>query len=278
MAEVRRGETRGLFVTDLDGTLLRNRRYSPRDVDALKRAGEAGWVRCVATGRNLYSARQAMDPGLPLDYLLFSTGAGVLPWPDGPVVSSGELSASEAAAAFEEMRCRALDFMVHAPVPDNHHFVYFPLGGNGPDFRRRVERYAAFARRGNADAYSARTASQLLAIVGKEAGMELFSDLRSRLANVNVIRTTSPLDGVSTWIEVFPAEISKGIAVRRLAKQLGLDGGGVVAVGNDYNDEDMLESADRAFVVHDAPIDLRDRFTVLESDNPICEALGRLTV
>jgi hydroxymethylpyrimidine pyrophosphatase-like HAD family hydrolase len=126
--------------------------------------------------------------------------------------------------------------------------------------------------------YTPRTASQLLAVVGDGRGRELFADLRSGLGNVNVIRTTSPLDGVSTWIEVFPAGISKGTAIRRLARQLGLEGGSVVAVGNDYNDEDMLESAGLAFVVREAPGDLLARFSVLESDHPISEALDRMAV
>ena len=45
----------GLFVTDLDGTLLRSdRTFAADDLAALRRLGECGVVRVVATGRSLF--------------------------------------------------------------------------------------------------------------------------------------------------------------------------------------------------------------------------------
>jgi hydroxymethylpyrimidine pyrophosphatase-like HAD family hydrolase len=68
----------GLFVTDLDGTLLRSdRTFAPSDVAALRRLGERGVVRVLATGRSLYSFAKVGAAAAPIDYLVFSTGAGM---------------------------------------------------------------------------------------------------------------------------------------------------------------------------------------------------------
>ena len=67
----------------------------------------------------------------------------------------------------------------------------------------------------------------------------------SLLPDLTVIRTTSPLDHRSTWIEVFPREVSKSQAAAWLAARHGIRRGDVCAVGNDYNDRDLLEPRGR---------------------------------
>ena len=70
-----------MVVSDLDGTLRRSDgTFGSEDLTALRRAGDAGVVRVCATGRTLYSCRQALSPEFPIDYLVFSSGAGIVDW------------------------------------------------------------------------------------------------------------------------------------------------------------------------------------------------------
>jgi hydroxymethylpyrimidine pyrophosphatase-like HAD family hydrolase len=70
-------ESRGLFVTDLDGTLLRSdRTFAQSDLKALHRLGELHIIRVIATGRSIFSFNTVVDSALPIDYVIFSTGAG----------------------------------------------------------------------------------------------------------------------------------------------------------------------------------------------------------
>jgi hydroxymethylpyrimidine pyrophosphatase-like HAD family hydrolase len=77
--------------------------------------------------------------------------------------------------------------------------------------------------------------------------------------------TTSPLDGRSRWIEIFPKEVSKALAAVRIAIDLGIPEQAVMAIGNDYNDTDLLKWAARSFVVNDAPEELLALFPVVRS-------------
>jgi hydroxymethylpyrimidine pyrophosphatase-like HAD family hydrolase len=254
-----------LVVTDLDGTLLRpDHSYHPRDLETLHKLGGQGTVRCIATGRSLYSVRQVVPETMPVDYVIVSSGAAILTWPDASLLDRHGMTAPEVARAFAALHGRGLDFMVHDPVPDNHRFAYF-TAIDGPDFRRRIGRYRAYARPADALAFVPAEASQLLAVVdGDAAGAQSWQAVRQDLAGLSVVRTTSPLDGQSIWIEVFPPAVSKSQAAARVALRHGVRAEDTLAVGNDYNDEDLLAWAGTGVVVPDAPQPLRARFRELE--------------
>jgi hypothetical protein len=66
------GRSAGLFITDLDGTLLRSdRTFAATDLAALHRLGDLGIVRVVATGRSIFSFESVRPAGLPVDYVIF---------------------------------------------------------------------------------------------------------------------------------------------------------------------------------------------------------------
>ena len=68
----------GLFITDLDGTLLRSdRTFAAADLAGLRRLGELSVIRVVATGRSMFSFERIRPAGLPIDYVIFSSGAGI---------------------------------------------------------------------------------------------------------------------------------------------------------------------------------------------------------
>ena len=70
-----------IVFTDLDGTLLNSSsQLSPRNRDMLYQLGEQNILRVVATGRSLFSARRVLTMDFPIDYLVFSTGAGIIDW------------------------------------------------------------------------------------------------------------------------------------------------------------------------------------------------------
>lgn len=252
----------GLVVTDLDGTLLRSdRTYDPRDLDTLSELGRRGVVRCIATGRNPYSARQVIAADMPIDYLIFSSGAGTFEWPGQALLERRLMTAVDAERAFGVLAARRLDFMVHDPVPDNHRFTWYAGDGSCEDFRRRISRYREFAREGDRARYQAAPSTQLLAVVeGGQRGEREHRGVRGDLSGLSVVRSTSPLDGLSTWIEVFAPGVCKSSAAAAVAARHGIPRERTLALGNDYNDEDLLDWAGFGAVVAGAPPALRARF------------------
>jgi hydroxymethylpyrimidine pyrophosphatase-like HAD family hydrolase len=121
-------------------------------------------------------------------------------------------------------------------------------------------------------------------VIEPSASASCYASLREALPAFQVIRTTSPLDGSSTWIEIFPAGVSKAEAAAWLREREGRGQSLSVAIGNDFNDLDLLDWADLAFVVSNAPAELRDRYATVASNDDggfsdaVTRALSRATV
>jgi HAD superfamily hydrolase (TIGR01484 family) len=257
-----------MLVTDLDGTLLDSRsQLSAASHTALLRLGEQGIVRVVATGRSLHSALHVLDARTPIDFLVFSSGAGICAWPSGALLATHALRAEQVTRVLAILQRRRLDFMLHRRVPDNHRFLYWSAGGDNPDFARRCARDPDFAELCPARLDADLIASQFLAIEAprvlsqREAlAAELAPDLR-------VVLTTSPLDRESRWLEIFPEHVSKARASAWICERTGVDARRVVALGNDFNDLDLLAWAAHPHVVANAPESMRACYRVVASND-----------
>jgi Cof subfamily protein (haloacid dehalogenase superfamily) len=268
----------GLFVCDFDGTLLRSdRSFSDTDLNALIRLGELGIIRAIATGRSIYSINTVPISNLPVDFILFSSGAGISKHPDGRIIRKTSLESREVSLAIKILQANNLDFMVHHPIPDNHIFSYFESTPDNTDFKKRIELYHQFARPLETATDGFGNATQLLAILPPADNRPVIAMLENELPGFNVIQTTSPLDGQSTWIEIFPTTVSKSQTAAWLAAAHGLNADRTLSVGNDYNDLDLLKWAGCSFVVDNAPHDLKSRFPVVASNNEcgVAEAVER---
>ncbi len=264
-----------MVVTDLDGTLLdAHGRLGVANRRALERLGELGSLRVVATGRSLHSAEGVLDADFPIDYLVFSSGAGILEWRGRELLAAHDMQFEDAQGALDLLLGKALAFMVHLGVPDNHHFYYHrppgrPAGrvaGENPDFDRRCQRYEDFARPLDGRDLDGLRVSQFLAIEAPGSDSH-YDALASELEHLNVVLTTSPLDHRSRWIEIFPPAASKSQASEWLRDRHGVAHHDVVAVGNDYNDRDLPEWAHYSYVVANAAPSLKARYAVVASND-----------
>lgn len=241
-----------LFVTDFDGTLAtHDGRVSQGNLRALERLAERGIVRAIATGRNLYSIRKVIPSNFPIDYVIFTTGAGLIHWPTQKIILSHHLDRTLIDQIFSCFKEHAIDFMIHDPIPNNHVFCFFETGALNVDFETRKRHYEGYSQLGSSHLLP-NLATQFLGVLRPDQDESLYSSLKSYLENLNVVRATSPFDQKSIWIEVFAKKAAKDSTSDYLARSLGFTKAQTVAVGNDYNDEDLLNWAGKAFVVANA--------------------------
>jgi len=268
---------KGLFVTDLDGTLLTDTKtFNERDLDALQTLRDLGYAVAIATGRSDYSFHRLMsslgmrgNESCPaIDYVLFSTGAGIINYPAESLLKSVSLSASDVATIVEYLEVSRLDYMVHMAVPDTHQFFYRQHSDQNPDFSRRLDIYSEYATPlGEGGLLLPEKATEVLCIVPGSKGGEITNRIAAAFDQFSVIRATSPLDGESSWIEIFDPKVSKSQGVAWLAELLGIAKENTCAVGNDYNDEDLLQWAENSYVVRNSPARLQELFQVVASNN-----------
>jgi hydroxymethylpyrimidine pyrophosphatase-like HAD family hydrolase len=254
-----------MLVCDLDGTLLlHGKPFAPADVQRLHALGRKGVVRAIATGRALATAQKVIPPEFPIDYLIFSSGAGILDWRSQELLASHTLHPDEVQLAVQTFVAHEIDFMLHAPIPEQHIIHFHRTGKPNADFERRLARYAADGRLLEHDDVRG-PASQVLGVSPLGDPAEPFETLQRTLPSLSVIRATSPLDGHSMWIEVFAPAVSKSQAAAWIAHACGVTPAHAWAIGNDYNDWDLLRWAGRAAVVQDAPATMRAEFMSVSS-------------
>ena len=286
---------RGIIFTDFDGTLFNQMRcITDENYSALDEARKAGYITAVATGRSLFSFRrvaESLDRPIEefLDYLIFSSGAGVIRSYEGirgfdseitekDLIESERLSPPAAINAAGLLFRRGIDFMIQKPVPENHRFVHIKSNGAvNPDYYRRIKIYSDFAQpldSGDGDSELERIeklcfggVSQIVAIIpysglsdNEKYYNELHEYIKHSLDGCSVIRTTSPIDHRSLWIEIFSPEVSKSKTAERLAASLGFSAADCLAVGNDFNDEDLLKWAGTGRTVDEAPDRLKQLY------------------
>jgi len=268
-----------LFVTDLDGTLLRGGETREGDIRALAGLRAMGASTVLATGRSGFSFGRCPAAGrLPVDFLVLSSGACIVDHPGGELLLGVSMTGEEAAPAVEELLRLELDFALHEAVPLNHRFLHSLRSGANPDMERRIALYAGHCRPFEHGVLPDRC-TQLVAIVPRDPEGTVFRNVLEALGDrFSVVRTTSPLDGESLWIEIFPAGVCKSQGARWLADRLGASPSRTCAVGNDWNDLDLLDWAALSFVMEGAPEGLaagrRKVASVAEAAALWTEALG----
>lgn len=271
---------RALIFCDLDDTLIAGSApVSAANAAMIARLAASGVGVVAASGRNLMLLERVLPPELPLAFAICSTGVGIIDWPTRRLLRRSELSPATAAKAARKLRAAGANFMVHAPLPDNHHCHYcatLPDTGARADFYRRLGRFAQSPRLLPEEWDGASGASQLLAIFDSgevPAAEALAAELRP---DYSVVRATSPIDHESLWLEIFAPGVNKASAAAWLCDRFA-PGMPSYALGNDYNDLDLLEWADHSLAAAASPPELKQRFDALRNppENILAEAVER---
>jgi len=177
---------------------------------------------------------------------------------------------------YEFLVKKSYDFMVQLPVPDNHFFHHFSSGTHNADFYSRISYYETHGV--DPIKKCPQKASQFVIICPEENGN--YNLIRNHFSHLKVLRATSPIDNKSVWIEILPDNVSKATGIEHIRKMYNVNIEDINVVGNDYYDLDMLNyvNKERAFVVSNAPSDLKNIFNCIESNeqNGVANLIDRL--
>jgi len=253
-----------MVVTDLDGTLLQNdHTISPEDLETLLLLGQLGICRVAATGRNLYKVRKALAPSAPFDYVICSSGAGIVDWQKQEVIRSINLQEALTSELIDYLIHNSYNFKVSDSFPDNHNFFWWK-NHECPEIDRYIEIHSKMGKSEEIVPGKTYNSSQFLLFFPKKSGQfdEVKNILLHQFPEISVIRTTSPLDENWLWMEIFPKGISKAHGIAEICDLKGIDRKETLGIGNDFNDLEMLDFTHLSYVVHNSPEELREKFLI----------------
>lgn len=242
-----------VLAVDIDGTLTDPQFHiSERNITALRAAHQAGIEVMLATGRRHdYAMPVAVQIGIPL-WLLSSNGA-LLRSSSGETVFAERLPVST---------CRKL--IHHMEAFRGHTVLTFDRPGNEPGndsldsliLERPDELQKSVSRWLEANRRYMKFVSPIEGALTDEdplqamycGGIAFMEKAQKRLAEagfldeITVLKTQYDHRDLCI-LDILTRECSKGRTLRRWARQQGLDPSHIMAIGDNYNDLEMLEFA-----------------------------------
>lgn len=279
-----------LLALDLDGTLLNSQGKIPLENKlAINKAEEKGVLVTICTGRRF---RDALPVALELRLnapVICHNGA-LLKYADSLETVSVSLLSS---VTVQEIIKAGKEFGGDALVSCNPHTKGTLLYDTISDENTPLKKYVEWARRlhGDEAEEAVHHVEKLEEVVDKEEVIHIsFSgtcapmyDLQRTLEaelldSVNILATIYPqLD--FTLLDILPPDASKGHGVANLALLNGFSSENVMAVGDNFNDLEMLEYAGTSVVMGNAAPELLEtegyETTLSNDENGVALAIER---
>lgn len=275
-----------MLAVDIDGTLTDPQFHiSERNIAALRAAHAAGIEIILATGRRHdFAMPVARQLGIPV--LLLSSNGALLRSSEGQTVFAERLAASTARKLIHHMDA----FRGHAVLT-------FDRAGNDPgndslileradELNQSVSRWLEVNRpyikfvTPLEDALAGEDPLQAM-YCGRIALMETAQHRLAEagfLDEITVLKTQYDYRDLCI-LDILTRECSKGHGLRRWAEEQGLDRGHIMAIGDNYNDLEMLEFAGLPVVMGNATDALKRngfRMTGSNEESGVAQAVEEL--
>jgi hypothetical protein len=266
-----------LVAVDLDGTLLSSKRtIAERDANALALCVDRGVFVAIVTGRRFPAARPYIDE-LPLTpFIVANSGAIIKQDSDGPILRRRLLPLAIAELVVEIATQAGIEPVVHDGPDAEGHLILRERARELPHVGRYLNQTTpppTFVR----SIELQRDPVQ----IGFAASVKTIRALASRLAtdvdNVTLARTEYPAEQLAL-LDVLAADASKSRSLEFLCDHVGITLNESIAIGDNWNDLDMLEAAGRGVVMSNADGELKNKgFTETASndDAGVAEAIHR---
>jgi Cof subfamily protein (haloacid dehalogenase superfamily) len=250
-----------LLAIDLDGTLFDStRKVSQENRHALSQVTHAGTRVAVVTGRRLPAALPSLE-GLDIDPLLvFNSGALIKESFQGPILRRRFLPLETAEEVITLGRCIGAEPIVHDGPDGEGHIVIETSPNTKPSMAYYLEKATPPALRvADLTAYLGRDPVQIGFVATVEEIRNIASSIESALGDkLKVARSEYP-ERDFALLDVLAPEATKAEALRFLAERYAVPREKTMAIGDNWNDLEMLEEAGFAVLMSNAPAELLAR-------------------
>jgi Cof subfamily protein (haloacid dehalogenase superfamily) len=252
-----------LVAIDMDGTLLPTfaREISPRTAAALSAAQKAGITLAIATGRRTAYATPLLENlGLRADTPLITSNGAVTRTLGGEPIDRCHLLSQTARGLCGLLRpYGALVFTFDRPgrgelvledLDQAHGRIALWIEAN----RHAIEvvKPLELALADGEDPIQGMVAGDLAGVRKAEEALKA----SEWAGSCECVKTEYPLRDISI-LDLMPPGVTKGWALQRLATWLGIDRKETMAIGDNWNDVDMLEWAGQSVIMGNAANELR---------------------
>lgn len=255
---------KGCICLDIDGTITTEAFHIPEEVvKCFESLHSKGWKFLFSTGRPYaYAARIFHNFKFPF-YLSLQNGADILEMPEKKVISKAHLSANFVRDLDEIYKEMEEDYLIYSGL-EKGDFCYYRPQRFSPKALEHLEVVQSIVPEPwegvEEFSFSEKDTFPLIKGLGSKEQMQFLFDKLKPYKEIYSTLIIDPLSrkssGVHTYLNLITSKhATKGEVVKRIRSLLP-EGTHFIAAGDDRNDIPMLEEADFAIVMKNAPEDL----------------------
>lgn len=255
-----------LVVADMDGTLLNsNKELSPKLFPIIERLHEKGIKFAVASGRQYYNLLKIYD--VMQSKMTFIAENGAIVFDQGKNISYSEM----AYEAIEEILNKVSEIEGAYPVLCGLESAYIQenLGAN---FEQHVGMYYARYER----------VTDLLAAAKKDriCKVAIYDETDAERNTYPKLEKMGDKYKITVsgheWVDLVNPTVNKGVAIKKLQKEIGITEAETMAFGDYLNDYEMMQSSYYSYAMANAHPDIKvvANFEALSNDEDgVCVVL-----
>ena len=252
-----------LIAVDMDGTLLRtDKTVDPRTADDIRTAIEKGLQIAYCTGRGTAEMRNAFRDLPMIRYAILTSGAVVYDCAEDKFIYQNGIvhpyieQIVDIADRYSAMPHFLTDRESIIAEKDVSHMADFHMGIYQPMFQKIARRVKNMAAEGMRHKAIAKINIYFRSVEDRNENYEVLKHLPLQV-------TLSE----NTTLEMTAPETNKGTGLERLADYLRIPISQTAAIGDNYNDIDMLKAAGFSVAMGNAAAGIRELCDYVTADN-----------
>ena len=268
-----------LIAIDIDGTLLdSNFQVSARNLATLRRANSLGIEIVLATGRR-HTFALPVAQALGFELTLISSNGAVTRTNDGKLFHRDPLPLSSALELVAHMTDFRRNLVITLDGEDEGSLLLETLDELNVSIKRWLEKNAPFLRfvqpiEGGltSDPIQAMFCGTVERMAAAQKHLKKNKGLLTRITALKTQYDKRDL----CMVDILNRGCTKGAALKRWAEFKGYHPAEVMAIGDNYNDIEMLEFAGHSYIMGNATEELRDRGwteTLCNNENGVANAV-----
>lgn len=244
-----------IITSDIDETLVdSNKKVPQRNIDNIKKAKEMGLIVMLATGRGPYELHDIPKEAGVIDkdrFIICCNGAVIVRADDRKIVDSQTLDFKYVKRIFDFCYEKKLEFFIY--TVDKKYGIN--LDNNEKVRSYTNDSYVVEIKDSNINFLKDEL---ILKALIKNTDMAYLNSLEIDIAEITDYSLEIAYSS-NMFMEINAKGVDKGIALKKVCDYYGIDISEALAIGDNYNDVAMIETAGIGVAVRNAHLQVKER-------------------